>query len=102
MPNLTDYAGEYKRFNWRDAWKLLDGLPGEKGYNIAHEAVDRHAAGPKADKVSIRELYDRVSLWCDRGRRLHDGGPTALTFGERAAGPCRGVLYPGKENLHLY
>lgn len=56
VPNLTDYAGEYMRFTWRDAWKLLDGLPGEKGYNIAHEAVDRHAAGPRADKVAIRWL----------------------------------------------
>ena len=56
VPNLTDYAGEYMRFNWRDAWKLLDGLPGGKGYNIAHEAVDRHAAGPRADKVAIRWL----------------------------------------------
>ncbi|TIO05657.1 MAG: acetate--CoA ligase [Mesorhizobium sp.] len=56
VPNLTDYAGEYMRFTWRDAWRLLDGLPGEKGYNIAHEAVDRHAAGPKADKVAIRWL----------------------------------------------
>ncbi|GLQ79578.1 acetate--CoA ligase [Mesorhizobium huakuii] len=44
------------RFTWRDAWKLLDGLPGGKGYNIAHEAVDRHAAGPRADRVAIRWL----------------------------------------------
>ncbi|MCH4558881.1 MULTISPECIES: acetate--CoA ligase [Mesorhizobium] len=56
VPNLTDYAGEYMRFTWRDAWKLLDGLPGGKGYNIAHEAVDRHAAGPRADRVAIRWL----------------------------------------------
>jgi acetyl-CoA synthetase len=52
-PNLADYEGEYARFDWQDAWKLLDGLPGGRGYNIGHEAIDRHAAGPGADKVAI-------------------------------------------------
>jgi len=33
----------------------LAGLPGG-GLNIAHEAVDRHAAGPLADRVAIRWL----------------------------------------------
>jgi acetyl-CoA synthetase len=55
-PNLVDYRGEYTRFDWAEAWKLLDGLPGGKGYNIAHEAVDRHAAGINAGKIAIRWL----------------------------------------------
>jgi acetyl-CoA synthetase len=29
-------------------------LPGGEGYNIAHEAVDRHATGARAGKVAIR------------------------------------------------
>ena len=33
----------------------LAGLPGG-GLNIAHEAVDRHVAGPLADRVAIRWL----------------------------------------------
>lgn len=53
-PNLTDYVREYASFSWREAWKLLDGLPGGRGYNIAYEAVDRHVAGPRAEKVAIR------------------------------------------------
>jgi len=53
-PNLFDYEEERLRFDWAEAWKLLDGLPGGKGYNIAHEAVDRHAAGARAHKVAIR------------------------------------------------
>ncbi len=53
-PNLFDYQEERSRFTWADAWKLLDGLPGGNGYNIAHETVDRHAAGATADKVAIR------------------------------------------------
>lgn len=53
-PNLLDYVAERFRFDWKAASKLLDGLPGGKGLNIAHEAVDRHAAGDRADKVAIR------------------------------------------------
>jgi hypothetical protein len=33
---------------------MLDGLPGLKGLNIAHEVVDRHARGARADKVALR------------------------------------------------
>ena len=54
QPNLLEYAAERARFDWTDARKRLDGLPGGKGINIAHEAVDRHAAGPLADKIAIR------------------------------------------------
>lgn len=53
-PNLFDYEAERSRFDWVNAWKLLDGLPGGGGYNIAHEAVDRHATGSRANKVAIR------------------------------------------------
>jgi acetyl-CoA synthetase len=40
------------------AWKLLDGLPGGRGYNIAHEAVDRHAQGARGENER-RELTYR-------------------------------------------
>jgi len=53
-PNLRDYEGARSRFDWTEARKLLDGLPGGKGLNIAHEAVDRHAAGDRADRIAIR------------------------------------------------
>ncbi|MEP9390534.1 acetate--CoA ligase [Mesorhizobium sp. KR9-304] len=56
QPNLLDYEAVRSRFDWADAWKLLDGLPGGGGCNIAHEAVDRHAAGPLADRIAIRWL----------------------------------------------
>ncbi len=52
-PNLVDYAAVRSGFDWADARKLLDGLPGG-GLNIAHEAVDRHANGPIADRVALR------------------------------------------------
>ena len=47
-PNLVDYAAECAAFRWEEAERALDGLPGARGLNIAHEAVDRHAAGPRA------------------------------------------------------
>ncbi|MGE5147882.1 MAG: AMP-binding protein, partial [Candidatus Eiseniibacteriota bacterium] len=55
-PNLTDYDAACRSFDWSQAWRLLDGLPGGRGYNMAHEAVDRHAAGPHGDKIAIRWL----------------------------------------------
>lgn len=53
-PHLPDYARECADFTWEKARALLDGLPGGQGLNIAHEAVDRHAAGPLANKVALR------------------------------------------------
>ena len=55
-PNLRDYAEARARFTWAAARRELDGLPGGRGLNIAHEAVDRHAAGPRRDSVAIRWL----------------------------------------------
>jgi len=54
-PNLTDYATTCREFSWDSARLLLEGLPGG-GLNIGHEAVDRHAAGPRADHLALRWL----------------------------------------------
>jgi acetyl-CoA synthetase len=54
-PNLDDYDRVRATFTWQGARALLDGLPGG-GLNIAHEAVDRHAAGPRASRVALRWL----------------------------------------------
>jgi acetyl-CoA synthetase len=55
-PNLVDYEAAVRRFTWAGARTGLDGLPGGAGLNIAHEAVDRWATGPTADKVALRCL----------------------------------------------
>jgi acetyl-CoA synthetase len=55
-PNMTDYVSERATFRWEDARAALEGLPGGRGLNIAHEAVDRHASGPRADRVALRWL----------------------------------------------
>jgi acetyl-CoA synthetase len=55
-PNLVDYDQACADFSWTDARQRLDGLPGGRGLNIAHEAVDRHAASTLANRVALRCL----------------------------------------------
>jgi acetyl-CoA synthetase len=55
-PNLLDYDRARAEFSWLAARAALDGLPGGRGLNIAHEAVDRHARGPLRDRVAFRFL----------------------------------------------
>jgi len=55
-PNLTDYAAVRAAFTWDEAGRALSGLPGGQGINIAHEAVDRHALGARADHLALRWL----------------------------------------------
>ena len=54
--NLSQYAWVYHDFTWKHAREWLSGLPGGRGLNIAHEAVDRHADGDLGDKVALRCL----------------------------------------------
>ncbi len=55
-PHLTDYEQTHGAFSWDEVRRELDGLPGDEGLNIAHEAVDRHAAGPLRDHLALRWL----------------------------------------------
>lgn len=72
QPHLPDYVEACRAFSWDQAAQQLDGLPDGRGLNIAHEAVDRHAAGGRADQVALRWL----------GKR---GTKRELTFGELRA-----------------
>jgi acetyl-CoA synthetase len=76
LHNVADYEAARATFDWTAAAALLDGLPGGRGINIAHEAVDRHAAGPLADRVALRCI--------DRAGARHD-----LTYGGLAAATNR-------------
>jgi acetyl-CoA synthetase len=55
LPNLRDYDTVRRSFSWADARAALDGLPGG-GLNIAHEAVDRHVAAGRGDRLAMRFL----------------------------------------------
>jgi acetyl-CoA synthetase len=57
-PNLLDYGRARAEFSWPSARAALGGLPGGRGINIAHEAVDRHAAGSLRDRVALRCLSE--------------------------------------------
>jgi acetyl-CoA synthetase len=50
---LPQYDSYSRNFSWSQARALLDGLPGG-GLNIAHEAVDRHVAAGRGDKLALR------------------------------------------------
>ncbi|MDH4103623.1 MAG: acetate--CoA ligase [Thermoleophilia bacterium] len=75
-PNLLDYDAARARGFWEHAREELDGLPGDRGLNIAHEAVDRHAFGARADHLALRCL--------DKRREVHD-----FTYAELGAEASR-------------
>ena len=75
-PHLVDYAKARAAFSWPAIRCELDGLPAGGGLNIAHEAVDRHAAGPRARHPALRCL----------GK---DGAVRDLTYGDLARASSR-------------
>jgi hypothetical protein len=75
-PILGDYEKVCAGFTWSEARAALQGLPGGRGLNIAHEAVDRHAASDYAAAVALRCV----------GR---DDSVTCLTYGELARSTAR-------------
>jgi acetyl-CoA synthetase len=71
-PNLRNYEATRASFSWEAAAAALEGLPGGRGLNIAHEAVDRHAAGARRHQPALRFL----------GKR---GETQTLTYGDLSA-----------------
>jgi acetyl-CoA synthetase len=63
-------------FSWEAAREALDGLPRDRGLNIALEAIDRHAAGRGRYRVAVR--------WLRR-----DGRVDEATYGQLAAATNR-------------
>jgi acetyl-CoA synthetase len=75
-PNVVDYEAARAAFTWEAARRALDGLPGGRGLNIAHEAIDRHGAGIGRDRVAVR--------WLRRDRGVEEA-----TYGQLAAATNR-------------
>ena len=50
-PNLDDYSGQRESWNWDDVWAELDMPDGL--INQAHECIDRHALGERANKLAM-------------------------------------------------
>jgi acetyl-CoA synthetase len=61
-PNLPDYERACHDFTWDAARGMLAGLPEGRGLNIAHEATDRHAAGPRASHLALRWIGKNGAL----------------------------------------
>jgi acetyl-CoA synthetase len=55
VPTL-DYDTARADFTWERARAALAGLPGGKGLNIAHEAVDRHVLDGRGARVALRSV----------------------------------------------
>lgn len=51
-PNLQDYEGARRNFNWKLAEKELEWWP-EKKLNAAYDAIDRHLSGPRKNKIAL-------------------------------------------------
>ena len=75
-PNAAPYEEECARFSWDAERRRLDGLPGGRGLNLAYEAVDRHATGPRADHVALRLFGKRGAArdvtYADLARRTNE------------------------------
>jgi len=70
-PNLGDAEADRARFSWDSVRRELTGLHGG-GFNIAYEAVDRHAQGTRAQHVAFRWLpragAERIFTYADLKR----------------------------------
>ncbi len=64
QPNLANYEDVRASFSWDEARRELTGLPDGKGLNIAYEAIDRHASGPRRDHTALR--------WISRDGAIRD------------------------------
>jgi len=69
-PNLIDYESACTEFSWDEARHELSGLPGGRGLNIAHEAVDRHAAGDRGHVEALRFVRADASVYSLTYRQL--------------------------------
>jgi hypothetical protein len=65
-PNLADYDRTCHHFIWHAARLMLEGLPGGRGLNIAHEAVDRQCLAQ--DRQDLDGPIRGSGLGADRNR----------------------------------
>jgi acetyl-CoA synthetase len=76
QPCLVNYAKTCAEFSWDAVRAELAGLPDGGGLNLAHEAVDRHASGPRAEHLALR--------WLGKNGSVRD-----LTYKDMAQGSAR-------------
>ncbi len=69
QPSAPDYPDLVHDFTWEHAREALARLPGGRGLNIAHEAVDRHVDDGRGDQAAIRCI-------------AADGSTTTITYAQ--------------------
>ena len=117
---MSDYDRERSQFSWDVARGWLQGLPGGRGLNIAHEAIDRHAMGSLGSRVAIRwisrtdarrdytygDLYRATNRFANVLQRLGVGkGDVVATLAGRIPGlyvTALGTLKNGSVYTPLY
>lgn len=75
-PNMVNYDKARTELAWDAIRGEMQGLPAGAGLNIAHEAVDRHATGARAQHAALR--------WIAK-----EGTVRVFTFAEMARGSAR-------------
>ncbi len=60
---LTDYEKEVNSFSWEKIAHDLNGLPDNKGLNIAYEAVERHAQSQLKNKTAFSFIRKDDSIY---------------------------------------
>ena len=90
-PNVVDYDAAVKAFSWHAARRDLDGRPGGRGLNIAHEAdagrsrgACRLAMGNDAPHCAARQV-DIVDLEAGGAQRSADPAPRSRAHHDRQA-----------------
>jgi acetyl-CoA synthetase len=71
--HLEDYWQARASFSWEGAAAELPRLPGGRGLNMAHVAVDHHASGWRRDHVALRWLGKAGEVREIRYRQLREG-----------------------------
>jgi acetyl-CoA synthetase len=102
-PNLGDYDATVSSFSWDDARRAVEGLPGGRGLNIAHAAVDRHVAAGHGDRCAIRAIDregDARSVTFDELRRDTNRFANTLAGLGVETGERVFVLLPRGPGLH--
>ncbi len=91
QPNLTDYESACASARWARVGAELEGLPGGRGLNMAHECVDRHARDSGGARVALRFLdrhgavrdYSYVDLSALSSRFAHVLSALGVVPGDR-------------------
>jgi len=103
-PNLRYYERGRTPDFWERAREELDGLPGGKGLNIAHETLVRHAEGELAGQLALRwlgrhgEVLDFSYADLDKLTNRLANVPQSLGLGKRpsARSRCRRAWRSGR------